>query len=220
MTYEELVNARKVYKPLPDGLINQGELDFDNGCYLDPWGKWHNHLSPDILVIGQDWGNVKYYNKNKGKDNDLNPTCRNLAKLFTSIGMDIGTPSNPDTTLRIHLANIIPFIRRGKMQGSLELILNQDDVNNFAVLFINPLLEIIKPKVIITLGLASTRAILNIFTLTVEKKTLTDMVAISPINLTADIKLVPMFHCGASVINRNRSLEQQKNDWLRVKAIL
>jgi hypothetical protein len=221
VTYEELVNNRKAYELDFKGLINQSELDFDNDCYLDPWGKWYNHPNPDILVIGQDWGNVKCYNKNNGRDDALNPTCSNLAKLFSSIGIEIGTPANPDHNLKIHFANIIPFIRRGKMQGSLELILNQNDVNNFALSFISPLIEILKPKVIITLGLASTRAVLNIFAVKVEKTTrLTDMVTDSPINLTANIKLLPMFHCGASVINRTRSLQEQEKDWLKVKAMI
>jgi len=217
MTYEQLVKTRKAYKLDITGLINQSELDFDNGCYLDPWGKWYNHLSPDILVIGQDWGNVKYYNKNSGLDNPSNPTCINLSKLFSSIGFEIGTPLKPNTELKLHFANIIPFIRRGKMQGSLELILNQQTINAFALTFMKPLVELLQPKIVITLGLASTTALLNVFDIPVEKKNkLTDMVTGPAIKLTDDIKLLLMCHCRASVINRNRNLELQKIDWQRV----
>ncbi|MDR3695598.1 hypothetical protein [Mucilaginibacter sp.] len=217
MTYEELVKNRKDSKLNIDGLINQSELDFDTGCYLDPWGKWYNSANPDILVIGQDWGNVKYYEKNNGLDNPSNPTCSNLIKLFSSIGFEIGSPLKPNTELKLHFANIIPFIRRGKMQGSLELILNQQTINVFALIFMKPLVELLQPKIVITLGLASTTALLNVFDIPTEKKNkLTEMVTGPAINLTDDIKLLPMFHCGASVINRNRNLELQKIDWQRV----
>jgi hypothetical protein len=74
MTYKELVEKRKKYKIGIEGLLNPNDnietKIYDKGCYLDPWAKWHKSVPADIMVVGQDWGSVKYYLKNSGGDNE------------------------------------------------------------------------------------------------------------------------------------------------------
>jgi hypothetical protein len=222
MTYEELVNKRKNYDLKIPGLINYGVGDYrtyDLGYYLDPWAKWHKTIPSDILLIGQDWGNLTYYSKNQGYDDDNNPTCRNLITLFEQLNIDIGKPNTPAKNLKIHFTNIIPFLRTGEMQGGLNKILNQDKINEFASDFIKPLIEITNPPIIITLGKASTIAVMAIFGQIVSKnKPFKNLVDGEPINLKDGVSLFPRYHCGASSINRNRNLEQQKKDWSKISA--
>jgi uracil-DNA glycosylase len=85
----------------------------------------------------------------------------------------------------------------------------------------SPLLEIVKPKIIITLGLSSYRGVLSIFEKAVPKnKTLKSQIEISPFDLPNKLLLFPMYHCGASVINRSRNLGDQKKDWAKLNSYL
>ncbi|EHQ28629.1 uracil-DNA glycosylase family protein [Mucilaginibacter paludis] len=221
MTYEELVTKRKNYKVQIPGLINQRDVEnnlFDEGNYLDPWAKWHNSIPADIMLIGQDWGSTSYYLKNNGRDQDMNPTCRNLSLLFNELGIQIGDPNNPALNQKFHFANIIPFLRTGDMQGGLNKILSQAKINEFAEEFIKPLIEVVKPTIIITLGRASTTGVMSVFGQTLStNRIFKDFVEASPIKLKENLLLFPMYHCGSSSVNRNRNLDEQKQDWSKIK---
>ncbi|MDB5022869.1 MAG: hypothetical protein JWP78_624 [Mucilaginibacter sp.] len=219
MTYPELVLKRKNYNLQIPGLINPSCYDhgkFDSDSYLEPWAKWQNSIPAEILVIGQDWGGVDYYRKNNGKDNSLNPTCRNLIRLFEVVNINIGSPEMPGSSGRVHFTNIIPFLRTGQMQGDLNRILNQKLINEIAEEFTAPLISIVKPRIIITLGTVPLRAVLSIFKIKPQYHTLKEFVSGSPLNLDSGLYLFPMYHCGSSGANRNRKLELQKQDWLRI----
>lgn len=222
MIYKEIVDRRKNSKIALEGFLNPSNTNmYDEDCFLEPWAKWHKSIPADIMVVGQDWGNVAYYFKNTGKDNDKNPTCINLIELFKVLDIPIGTPNNPEGKYRLHFTNIIPFLRTGKMQGSLEKLIDQNNVNEFADNFIKPLIEIVNPKIIITLGLSSLKSVLSIFARSIPNSSrLRDLVEQGPIELEKNLILFPMFHCGSSGVNRNRSLVDQKSDWFKIRPYL
>jgi len=223
MTYPELVLKRKKYNLQIPGLINPSCYDdgkFDSDCYLEPWAKWQNSVPAEIMVIGQDWGGIDYYERNNGNDNSQNPTCRNLIRLFDVIKINIGTPELPVNSGRVHFTNIIPFLRTGQMQGDLNRILNQKLINEIAEHFTAPLISIVKPRIIITLGIAPLRAVLSIFKIKPQYQTLKKFVACPPLTLDSELYLFPMFHCGSSGVNRNRKMEFQIEDWSRILGML
>jgi uracil-DNA glycosylase len=107
------------------------------------------------------------------------------------------------------------------MQGSLEKLLNQNTVEEFANNFIKPLIEMVNPKIIITLGLLPYRGIQSIFGDSIPKsRKLKDMVEQEPIKINKNLLLFPMFHCGSLGVNKNRSLVDQKRDWLKIRPYL
>jgi len=220
MTYRNLVEKRKAYNLQIEGLINAADIvenEYDKGEYLEPWAKWHNRCPAQILLIGQDWGGQNYYLKNLGKDNDRNPTCKNLITLFEQMNISIGAPTNPTTGVSVHFTNIIPFLRKGQMQGGLDMILTQNLINEFAKEFTEPLIEIVNPQIIITLGMAAFRGIASIYNIAADSKwKLKDMVEQGPVELNKNLFLFPMFHCGSSGVNRNRTLREQKGDWKKI----
>jgi uracil-DNA glycosylase len=214
MNYQELVNKRKEYHlDESTGFINQSEIEngeYDSGEYLDPWGQWHNAVP---ARIGQDWGGKKYFLKNKGKDVDSNYTCSNLVKLFAEAGIDIGKPNSPGLNSRLHFANLISFIRVGPMQGNGDNIINDIFINKCIDEFIRPLINIVEPEIIITLGSFPFKGVLMAFDKTETVSSFTSLVENAPIELRPGLKLYPMFHCGAMGVNLNRKLEKQKMDW-------
>jgi hypothetical protein len=220
MTYPELVQKRKKYRPDIPGLINPSEFengDLDAGCYLEPWAKWHDSVPAKIFIVGQDWGGTAYYKANNGKDNGQSPTCKNLKALFEVLNIDIGEPHNSTSVTGIHFTNIIPFLRTGKMQGELNKILNQSLINQFASEFTKPLISVVKPKVIVTLGMSALIGVTWLYNYNFGKNVrLRDLLMQGPFELAGGIKLFPMFHCGSNGVNRNRKLDQQKDDWKRI----
>lgn len=224
MSFKELVIKRKIYKVELAGFVNPSQVEsgrYDKGEYFDTWGKWHSNVPADILVIGQDWGDVKYYLKNAGQDSDSNPTCKNLCTLFNEAGVDIGTPNHPKKNVSLHLTNLIPFLRTGKMQGSEHININQKLIHTYALEFLKPLIEVVKPKAIITLGQIPFQGVASIFDLvSYSKEGLLSLVNKSSIRVGPDLMVFPMFHCGSMSINMNRTLNQQKRDWAKLKEFI
>jgi hypothetical protein len=220
MTYIDLVEKRKAYNLQIEGLINAADIkgnEYDIGQYLEPWAKWQNSCPAQILLVGQDWGGQKYYLKNNGRDDDQNPTCKNLITLFKQIKIDIGLPSAPIEEASVHFTNIIPFLRTGQMQGSLDKILTQTLINAFANEFTKPLIEMVEPQIIITLGMAAFKGITTIYEIAASGNIrLKDIVGHGPIILKGGLLLFPMFHCGSSGVNRNRKLIEQMADWDKI----
>lgn len=221
MTYTELVNYRKKYDVKITGFINQSQvapIELDMGDHLEPWSKWQGKIPADILVVGQDWGSEDYYLKNNGKDDDVNPTCKNLISLFEEIGIKIGTPGEPKRDVNIHFTNIIPFLRTGKMQGSAEVKINNGVIKKCANEFLEPLIDIVKPKIIIALGAWPFLGVVSALKVDYDKKKkYRELVNASPFYSGDSILIFPMFHCGTLSINMNQPLAGQKKDWSKIK---
>jgi DNA polymerase len=149
--YLSLVKKRKEHVFF-EGLSNPSKIDngkYDIEDHLGPWSKWQGNLDARILLIGQDWGNIDYYLNNKGYDTDDNPTNQNLVELFKLIGIDIGTPSKPNFSAPVFFTNTILGI---KQDGNMSAKVRKAWAKESADLFLAPLIEIIRPKTIITLG--------------------------------------------------------------------
>jgi Uracil-DNA glycosylase len=208
--YINLVEKRKSFK-FAD-LKNPSEIE--NGIYdkehsIGPWSLWQGNLDAEILVIGQDWGDVNYYLDNKGIDADNNPTNRNLIELFKTLNIDIGTPSDPNKSAPVFFTNAILGIKYNGMSSKVKASWVKECTNEF----LKPLIEIIEPKIIITLGTYAFKAVKDLYKLK-EKPVLKDLINRDPIEVE-DKKIFAFYHCGGLGL-ANRKLELQKEDWNRV----
>ena len=78
------------------------------------------------MLIGQDWGNVNFYDSNGGKDpDDSNLTNEALNKLFSSNGYETGTPGNPSKTSPVYFTNAVIGLKREEMP----LLLKQNGIH-------------------------------------------------------------------------------------------
>jgi DNA polymerase len=216
LQYNTLVFKRKSFT-FSEGLLNPSQIEngkYDSIEHIGPWSAWHAYLDAKILVVGQDWGDVKYYLSNKGYDIDSNPTSKNLVELFAMLGIDIGLPSNPNKSAKVFLTNTILGMKDGGMSSSI----SAKWVNEGAKEFLAPLIEIVQPEIIITLGTNSYKAMAEIYALK-KSISLKEISGKEPIVLDDGKLLFTMFHCGGLGL-RNRSLNLQKEDWLRVKKYL
>ena len=119
-SYKRIVDQRKTYDFTKLGLKNPAELKLDYDEHLNAWGYWHSHLKPDILLIGQDFGDEDYYNKYQGKDNPSNLTNLNIEKLFTAIGIDTGKSDAPSKKDKLHFTNAVLGVKGNGMASSIK----------------------------------------------------------------------------------------------------
>jgi DNA polymerase len=189
---------------------------------INAWAKWQNSMQATIMLFGKDWGDeVNFKNKN-GNDDGRYPTNRNVQLLFSNIGYEIDVPTgnsygrhHPD----LFFTNLVLCLREKKgMQGALP----KKTLNNCAHEFGKDLIELIKPKVVIALGMEVATAIVKAFDDEMSfPKRMRDAINISEgFSLNKDTVLFPVYHCGAWGTNRNRSKDDQKNDWIKIKNYL
>ena len=211
--YHQLVKNRKSF-PFSPGLLNPSQIengDFDKENHIGPWSLWQGDLNAKIIVIGQDWSDKKYYLENKGMDSDDNTTNKNLVDLFSTIGIDIGYPSAPITNFPIFFTNCILGIKNdGGMTGKVKMAW----ARKCNEIFLEPLIKIIQPEILITLGKVAYDSLAEVYGL--KKYPLKKIINENPIYLLDGKKLFAMYHCGG-LGTANRKLDLQKKDWQIIK---
>lgn len=167
------------------------------------------------MIVGQDWGDVRYYLKHQGKDKPDNPTMQNLELLLRHIGLNVSVTSYSDKNKGLFLTNAILCLKQGGLQATVK----RDWFTNCQSRFLRPQIEIVRPKIVVALGERAYHAILEAFGS--EKIRLKDAIMDSDgIAILKHTRLFAAYHCGRGTINRNRSLARQKKDWERIGAAL
>lgn len=211
--YQELVKQRKGCFVCA-GLVNPSTIAYDSD-EIGPWTRLQGNLDADILVVGQDWGDIHYFNRNAGIDNDNESTCKNLMKRFMEIGIDIGTPSNLKSA-HVFLTNSILCL---KTHGKSSNVLSEWQ-SNCCSKYLKSLISIIKPKVVVTLGEKAYRATMRLY----GKKPKPFKVAVDnsdPVELEDGTYLFHVYHSSQRMINTGvRSEEEQKKDWAKIISYL
>jgi len=219
--YEWLVDQRKACTAC-DSLqckLRNPSIAF-NGLYdtgeIGHWTDWQNSLDARILVIGQDWGDIRTLEKQRGECNVENSsTNRALMELIRIAGVEIDPDRIREKHPDLFFTNAVLCM---KSDGGLAGKVKNAWFRNCVRSFLKPLIEVVQPRVAVTLGEKATRSLLREygypaipFKQLVEQK--------SPIRLDENTVLFPVFHCG-SLGRRNRSFELQKQDWRRIRSYL
>jgi hypothetical protein len=209
--YSKLVAARKEFI-FSDGLINPSGTAYDTD-EIEPWAQWQNNLDAKILAIGQEFCDVDTFNKCRGTvelPNDKEyPANTKLRGLFQLIGIDIGSPLAPNVAAPVFLTNAVMGLKSGSMSANFK----DKWLKESREMFLVPLINIIKPKLIITLGTKSLLSVSKIYGFTLNS--LKSEVEGSPIEVDGDVTIFPVFHPGSLGL-ANRNSELQKADWLKI----
>ena len=120
--FETLIAARKACRICversPGKIRSCAEFDFDPDV-VSHWEQWLGHRSPKLLVVGQDFGNVGYFVRCRGRDEPDNKTNENLYRLLTAAGLAVGHPSQRDDSAPVFLTNSILCIKEGAMNSPI-----------------------------------------------------------------------------------------------------
>lgn len=221
--YEEMVRDRKrceVCKHL--GLTNPSQVvDADGACgafdskHIGAWTRWNGNLDADVMVIGQEWGDVVSFQKQWGLDIS-SPTNRTIQELLAVAGVKVADVLKLGATSRVFMTNAALCLKQGGMQAAV----NREWFTNCAKHFLRRQIELVKPKVAVTLGERAYVGLRDEFGLKPRMSFRRAVLSGATIDLMPGIALVPMYHCGARILNGHRRIEQQREDWKRVSAVL
>lgn len=208
--YRELIDARRGCT-ICDGVVNCSKYPNDPDA-IGPWSLWQGNLDADVMIVGQDWGDVSYFEKAGPNEPPGNPTNRHLMELLSLLGYELSEPGDPAGRHHVFLTNAVLCLKEGK---GLQAKVERGWFENCGVRFLRPLIEIVVPRVVVALGEKAFHAILLTYGL--KKQPLRQRIGNpDPIELSERTVLFPVYHCGARVTNTTRSRQQQQADWTRI----
>ena len=214
--YSTLVRSRKACNRCAAiGLRNPvsirgGAFDSDE---IGPWTCWNGDLDARILIVGQEWGDVDSFERQKGRD-DPSGTNRMLRELLAFAGFDIGPAPIKVPASGVYLTNAALCLKSGGVQAPVK----DEWVKNCGVSFLRAQVEIVNPRVVVALGQQAYRALCYAFG--IPHGSFRDIVnRHEPIPLPTGASLVPVYHCGQRILNTHRRRDEQFEDWKLVKSI-
>jgi uracil-DNA glycosylase len=215
-SYADLVARRKsctlCLKLTNPSKLNEGTFDSDQ---IGPWTLWQGNLGATCMVIGQDWGDTKYFLDNRGHEAPNNPTNTTLRNLLAIAGININPPSAEKAPGGpLFFTNSILCLKQGGMQAAVQSAWFDQCGSNF----LKPTIDLVAPRLVITLGERAYRAVCRAHSLRPQpfRRAVDD----EPTKLPSGALLVPVYHCGARILNTHRSLAKQQSDWARVGTVL
>ena len=213
--YGALVSERKACRACADDLCNPSAWpDLDSG-EIGPWSRWQGTLDAELMVVGQDWGDVGFFKRNHGVEvNVPNPTNEALRKLLASVGIEIPPPCDDPRRGPVFFTNAILCLKQGGLHSSVK----GSWFRNCAP-FLRRTIEIVRPKVVVALGERAYRAICRAFNVRPVAKFGDAVKSPVPTTVLDGIHVVAVYHCGA-LGQIARSLAAQLDDWKRVRRLL
>lgn len=215
--YRALVEERKACSLcVLLGLTNpaSAELRHLDSDQIGPWTRWQGDLDADIMVVAQDWGDVEGFKRQTGIDNE-SATNRMLRELLAHVGVQVSAPPTRANVSRVFLTNAVLCLKHGNAQTAISPLC----FANCGPTFLRRQIEIVCPRVVVSLGECSYRAIMKAFGL-VPLSFRRAVESANPIMLFPGTCLVPVYHCGRRILNTHRDRESQFEDWGRVRRVL
>lgn len=210
--YAALVQKRKTFRFAE--LLNPSEIDGGryDGNHVELWARWLGNLDANIMLVGKDFGGKAFFMKFKGGCDPSSVTNQNLIKLFSSMNINIGTPLLPNKDAPVFLTNaIVGIIDTDKKGGnSISSISKRESTKDF----LRPLIDIIDPKVVITMGREAYECVCNAFG-TPRVKSMREALEQGPVELPGSKLLFAVYHCGGLGL-ANRPLSKQLEDWEKI----
>jgi|GEM_PF-334123 len=212
--YRALVEKRKTCtRCMSMGLTNPSAAEL---CHLDsdqigPWTRWQGDLDADIMVVGQDWGDVTSFRRQSGIDNNSR-TNQLIRELLAHVGIKVSAPPAISRESKVFLTNSVLCLKGGDCQSQV----SRYWYDNCGPNFLRPQIEIVRPKIVVAMGEWAYRTIMKSFRLGPmrfnEAVESTDSILLLPGTL-----LVPVYHCSPRILNTHRKKEVQFADWRRVQ---
>jgi DNA polymerase len=213
--YGALVAARKACRICvernPGKIRSCAEFPYDPPV-VSLWEQWLGHTRPTLLVVGQDFGNVDYFVRNRGRDEPGNKTNDNLRILLATAGFAVIDPPQLDTRSPIFMTNSILCLKEGAMSGPIR----RSWVAACTERHLVPLLERLQPPVVVGMGGCGWRAVRQACALRVAPLPISRVAGAHWV--AADgTRVFAVGHCSPLGLI-NRPWAQQIRDWRRIGA--
>lgn len=181
------------------------------------WTDWFNRLNSKIMIIGQDWGPYsdmeklnKLYLKDSNESNWKYLIEQEKSTTKKQLEYYINESSNNRYTLDdIFITNAVMCARKGNTYRGNNINLKKS-TNNCSE-FLNKQIDIVSPKVILTLGYYPISALSKIYNFEIEKN-LVDTIKKYPEIKIDNYIIIPLYHPVAQ-IKKNEQIKQYKRIW-------
>ena len=213
---EKLVQDRKTCHACGEGLTNPSVCDggrWDCNA-IGAWSQWQGNLDAELMVVGQDWGDTRWFIRAKGRATDTSKTNNTLLRLLSSIGFDVRVQSQTPDRGALFFTNAILCLKSGGAQASVM----PEWFQECGARFLRPTIEIVRPKVVVCLGERAYHAVLGAWPEqgTRPGKFKDAVTSKPPVQLPGGTMVFPVYHCGARTLNMSRNLDEQRRDWKRI----
>ena len=218
--YNTLLNSFKVYDFPGNELVNPHSLDtrFKDFNVINPWERWHGDLDAEIMFIGQDFSDLKYFSKifDHGNKWEADRTEKELQNLFSLLNIgNIGLPEQTEQTEQLHLffTNAVLGIKQGTKSESIKANWYQQTAKDYTEKLIN----IIQPAHIIVMGEYAYRMMRFVYPQLENFSTMPEVIGnnLKREKLLIGKKQTSLFavaHCSPLGLS-NRPREKQVEDW-------
>ena len=179
------------------------------------WTDWFNRLDSKIMIVGQDWGpynDMKKFSDLLKSDKSNWQEIIELEKSNTKklLNYYIKQSSNNNYSLDdIFITNAIMCARQGDSYRGNNIDLKKSTINCSEYLLKQ--IDIIKPKVILTLGYYSLLSLSKIYNFKMDR-TLKETINKYPEINVNNYVIIPLYHPVAQ-IKKSEQLEQYKRIW-------
>ncbi len=235
--YLNLVSQRKQCDRCKNkGFVNQSHADYAHWDTneIGNMSMWANNLNAQVIIVAQDYADIETYKRDEGtiqgkkdiKDGDVKDyateTNYYLRELTKILNLDIGLPT-VTSKKELFITNSVLCMKQGAMNAPIPESVYENCGRNF----LKPLIEIIAPKIIITLGATATKAVIAAYMGEIAegkeilRKNFSDIFkAHNPIIANnGTLKLFPVYHPGRlGRINRKKMDPEKRNGWELQKA--
>ncbi len=188
-------------------LINQFALHNE---IPNRWFDWENRVNSPIMIIGQDWGpyvHLKKYIDDPSRDHFASSRTESfIIKTLNSI--------DPELIDTIFFTVSVIFTRTGSLfRGSQ----NYNEGKSFEISYpyVSRQIDIVKPKVILTMGGLAIKVVDRHFKLGLGSQKLSEIIRKGEINSSGSL-IIPAYH-PAAFVSPELQLKSWKNCGLLVK---
>ena len=212
----ELAKCNECQKLKDKSLINFYNSDIAKNI-PSIWTDWYNRFESDLFIVGQDWGPYQdmesLYQKYKNGDDyqELLNSEKSLTKkkLFNYLSISSKLENHECNLDNIYITNAIMCARSGNAYRGNDI--NLDYSTKSCSKFLEKQIDIVKPKVIVTLGYYPLKTLAMIFNFQVEdnlRKTIDkyDVIKVS------DYVIIPLYHPTAQIKNEIQ-IERYRKIW-------
>jgi len=215
--YRALVAARKACRVCiernPGRIRSCAEFDFDPDV-VSHWEQWLGHKSPKLLVVGQDFGNVGYFVRHRGRDDPRNQTNANLRRLLLAAGISVREPAEADPEAPVFMTNAILCLKEGRMSDPIRSSWVAACTERHLV----PLLRFLRPPVVVGMGSRGWQAVRQAFALRCAPARVSDALGRQWV-AGPQTRIFAVVHCGPLGLT-NRSWHLQMADWRQIGVAL
>ena len=164
-----------------------------------------------VMVVGQDWGDQRAFEKQGGRDSPRSWTNERLRELLAQAGFAVPAVG-PNESSGVFLTNAALCLRKEPgCQGSG----NPKWFKNCGPQFLKPQIELIWPKVVVCLGRRAYAAVLAAYDLP-PFRDWRAAVDGPGIKLAGGPLAFAVYHCSQVIWNTHRKEPEQLQDWKRI----